>query len=98
MAPHYSLPGRLFYSVISSGLLVKVNKISAQDDLVWRHKGRVQLGALLDLAAGAVLKLRLLESEWPAVLQELVRDTLVDYSHLHAHMKKCMASLQSLQR
>ncbi|XP_034246869.1 leucine-rich repeat-containing protein 49 [Thrips palmi] len=67
-----------------------------QDDLLWRHKGRVQLGALLDMAVSAVAKLRQLESEWPSVLQELVRDTLVDYSHLHAYMKKCMASLQRL--
>ena len=67
-----------------------------QEDLVWRQKGRVQLGALLEVAVGAVLKLRLLESEWPGVLQDLVRDTLVDYSHLHAYMKKCMASLQRL--
>lgn len=67
-----------------------------QDDLLWRHKGRVQLGALLDMAVSAVVKLRQLESEWPGVLQELVRDTLVDYSHLHAYMKKCMANLQRL--
>ncbi|KAE8750424.1 hypothetical protein FOCC_FOCC002718 [Frankliniella occidentalis] len=67
-----------------------------QDDLLWRHKGRVQLGALLDVAVSAVAKLRLLEREWPGVLQELVRDTLVDYSHLHAYMKKCMANLQRL--
>lgn len=56
----------------------------------------MQLGSLIEMAVSAVAKLRMLETEWPSVLQELVRDTLVDYSHLHAYMKKCMANLQRL--
>lgn len=61
---------------------------------MWRHKGRVHLSHLLEVACSAVEKLRMLDAEWPAILTELVQDTLVDYSHLDSYMKKCMQELK----
>jgi hypothetical protein len=65
-----------------------------QEDMIWRHKGRTHLSSLIDVACAAVEKLGLLEQEWPAILFELVQETLVDYSHLDSYMKKCMQGLR----
>lgn len=65
-----------------------------QEDVMWRHKGRYHLSSLIEVACAAIEKLNLLEREWPAVLAELVQETLVDYSHLDSYMKKCMHSLK----
>ncbi|GLH07241.1 Protein artichoke [Gryllus bimaculatus] len=64
-----------------------------QEDLLWRHKGRVHLAYLIELACSAIEKLKILEKQWPSILEELVRDTLVDYSELDTYMKKCMQEL-----
>lgn len=65
-----------------------------QDDVVWRHKGRVHLSYMIELTCSAVDKLQVLESEWPTILNQLIRDTLVDYSQLDTYMKRCMQELQ----
>ncbi|XP_067004764.2 leucine-rich repeat-containing protein 49 [Anabrus simplex] len=65
-----------------------------QEDLMWRHKGRIHLAYLLEVACAAVEKLHLLDTEWPSILSELVTEVLVDYSHLDSYMKKCMQSLK----
>lgn len=64
-----------------------------QDDVLWRHKGRVHLGHLIDLTCSSAEKLQMLEQEWPSILNQLIRDTLVDYSHLDSYMKRCMQEL-----
>uniref|UniRef100_A0A1B6CMV2 Dynein axonemal assembly factor 1 homolog n=1 Tax=Clastoptera arizonana TaxID=38151 RepID=A0A1B6CMV2_9HEMI len=66
----------------------------SQEDLVWRHKGRQHLSFLLEQTCGAITKLKMLEAHWPTILKELVRDTLVDYSHLDNYMKECMSKLK----
>lgn len=64
-----------------------------QDDVLWRHKGRLHLGHLIDLTCSSAEKLQMLEQEWPSILNQLIRDTLVDYSHLDSYMKRCMQDL-----
>ncbi|XP_054279143.1 uncharacterized protein LOC128997528 [Macrosteles quadrilineatus] len=66
----------------------------SQEDMLWRHKGKNYLGTLLDQACSAIVKLRMLDQQWPTILRELVRDTLVDYSTLDAYMKQCMNNLK----
>lgn len=61
--------------------------------MAWRQKGRLHLNFLLEQACAAVRKLKMLESEWSDILRQLVRDTLVDYSHLDDYMKRCMSEL-----
>jgi leucine-rich repeat-containing protein 49 len=65
-----------------------------QEDVMWWHKGKSHLSSLIEVACAAVEKLRLLEKEWPAILSELVQETLVDYFHLDSYMKKCMHGLR----
>lgn len=64
-----------------------------QDDVLWRHKGRLHLGHLIDLTCSSAEKLQMLEQEWPSILNQLIRDTLVDYSHIDSYMKRCMQDL-----
>ncbi|XP_046425904.1 leucine-rich repeat-containing protein 49 isoform X1 [Neodiprion fabricii] len=66
-----------------------------QDDLIWRHKGKVHLSNMVDLTIDAVHKLQMLEKEWPNILKEIVRDTLIDYSDMNSYMKRCMNKLAS---
>lgn len=65
-----------------------------QDEASWRHKGRVHFLRMLDLACEAVQKLSILEEEWPCILRELIKDTLLDYSHQEVYMKKRMQELK----
>lgn len=65
-----------------------------QDDLLYRHKGRIYLSHIIDLTAAAIEKLKILDSEWPSILNQIIRDTLVDYSHLESYMKNCIQQLQ----
>ncbi|KAL0278399.1 UNVERIFIED_CONTAM: hypothetical protein PYX00_000229 [Menopon gallinae] len=65
-----------------------------QDDLLYRHKGRIHLSHMIDLTTAAIEKLKILESEWPSILNQIIRDTLVDYSHLESYMKNCIQQLQ----
>ncbi|XP_063242496.1 leucine-rich repeat-containing protein 49 [Bacillus rossius redtenbacheri] len=64
------------------------------EDVMWRRRGRIYFGRLLEVVCAAVEKLRLLEDQWQSILLELITETLVDYSHLDSYMKKCMAALK----
>ncbi|KAK6617306.1 hypothetical protein RUM44_005637 [Polyplax serrata] len=64
-----------------------------QDDLYWRHKGKLHLGCIIDLTCAAIEKLRIFEARWPTILNQMIRDTLVDYSHMDSYMKKCLQEL-----
>ncbi|XP_012285384.1 leucine-rich repeat-containing protein 49 [Orussus abietinus] len=64
-----------------------------QEDLIWRHKGKVHLSSLIDVTIDAIEKLQILEKEWPSILHEIVRDTLVDYTDMNAYMKRCISML-----
>ncbi|KDR12222.1 hypothetical protein L798_13829, partial [Zootermopsis nevadensis] len=81
-------------SVIAKEALQWRKGTLSQEDMMWRHKGRCHLNSLIEVACAAVEKLRLLEQEWPAILSELVQETLVDYSHLDSYMKKCIHGLR----
>ncbi|CAH0391269.1 unnamed protein product [Bemisia tabaci] len=81
--------------VAKEALQWRHNTTLSQDETVWRHKGKQHLANLLDQTNAAVRKLSLLDQEWPTILRELIRDTLVDYSQLDSYMKKCMNDLKS---
>ncbi|XP_024939948.1 leucine-rich repeat-containing protein 49 isoform X2 [Cephus cinctus] len=66
-----------------------------QEDLIWRHKGKVHLSNLIDVTVDAIQKLQILEREWPSILFELLCDTLLDYSEMNSYMKRCSAMLES---
>lgn len=65
-----------------------------QDDVYWRHKGKNHLGYLIDLTCSAVEKLQVFQARWPTILSQIIRDALLDYSHMDSYMKKCIQELQ----
>ncbi|XP_076284245.1 uncharacterized protein LOC143210882 isoform X1 [Lasioglossum baleicum] len=66
-----------------------------QEDLIWRHKGKVHLLSLINLTIDAIQKLQLLENKWPSILCEIIHTTLSDFSEMDAYMKRCSETLES---
>ncbi|XP_018360001.1 PREDICTED: leucine-rich repeat-containing protein 49 isoform X1 [Trachymyrmex cornetzi] len=66
-----------------------------QEDLIWRHKGKVHLLNLINLTINAIRKLQILEKQWPCVLYEIVSNTLSDFSEIDVYMKRCSKMLES---
>lgn len=60
---------------------------------MWRNRARVQLNNLVDRFAEAARKQNQLRLIWNNLLEEMIRDTLVDYTQLHAYMRKCLAQI-----
>lgn len=68
--------------------------LSFKEDLISRHKGKVHLSNMIDQTIDAVQKLQILEKEWPNILYEIIRDTLVDYTEMNLYMKRCSKILE----
>ncbi|XP_018398998.1 PREDICTED: leucine-rich repeat-containing protein 49 isoform X2 [Cyphomyrmex costatus] len=66
-----------------------------QEDLIWRHKGKVHLLNLINLTINAIRKLQILKKQWPCVLYEIVSNTLSDFSEMDIYMKRCSKMLES---
>ncbi|XP_078034953.1 uncharacterized protein LOC144468991 isoform X2 [Augochlora pura] len=66
-----------------------------QEDLIWRHRGKVHLLSLINLTVDAIQKLQLLENKWPSILCEIIHTTLSDFSEMDAYMKRCSKTLES---
>ncbi|XP_043255107.1 leucine-rich repeat-containing protein 49 [Colletes gigas] len=69
-----------------------------QEDLIWRHRGKVHLLNLINLTVDAIQKLQLLENKWPNILCEIIQTTLSDFSEMDAYMKRCNETLESDKR
>ncbi|EFN81037.1 Leucine-rich repeat-containing protein 49 [Harpegnathos saltator] len=65
-----------------------------QEDLIWRHKGKVHLLNLISLTVNAIQKLQILEKQWPCVLHEIIYNTLSDFSEMDVYMKRCSKTLE----
>lgn len=61
---------------------------------MWRTKARVHMGGMLETVCETVEKLRLLEKEWPQILNDILRNILVDYSQLDIYMKRKLNELK----
>uniref|UniRef100_A0A182NCF5 Dynein axonemal assembly factor 1 homolog n=1 Tax=Anopheles dirus TaxID=7168 RepID=A0A182NCF5_9DIPT len=66
---------------------------TTQDDTVMRAKGRAYFGRMLENTCNAVEKLQRLETMWPALLLEMIRNTLIDYSQIDVYVKGMLAEL-----
>ncbi|XP_029169643.1 leucine-rich repeat-containing protein 49-like [Nylanderia fulva] len=66
-----------------------------QEDLIWRHKGKMHLLNLINLTINAIQKLQVLEKQWPCILYEIVYNTLSDFSEMDVYMKRCSKKLES---
>ncbi|XP_047369809.1 leucine-rich repeat-containing protein 49 isoform X3 [Vespa velutina] len=65
-----------------------------QEDLIWRHKGKVHLLNLIDLTVDAIEKLQILENEWPSILNKIIYQALSDFSEMDTYMKQCSKMLE----
>ncbi|XP_012227652.1 leucine-rich repeat-containing protein 49 [Linepithema humile] len=66
-----------------------------QEDLIWRHKGKVHLLSLINLTINAIRKLQVLEKQWPCILYDITYNTLSDFSEMDVYMKRCSKTLES---
>ncbi|EFN71327.1 Leucine-rich repeat-containing protein 49 [Camponotus floridanus] len=66
-----------------------------QEDLIWRHKGKMHFLNLINLTINAIQKLQFLEKQWPCVLYEIIYNTLSDFSEMDVYMKHCSKTLES---
>ncbi|KZC06559.1 PREDICTED: leucine-rich repeat-containing protein 49 [Dufourea novaeangliae] len=66
-----------------------------QEDLIWRHRGKVHVLGLINLTIDAVQKLQLLENKWPRILCEIIHTTLSDFSEMDTYMKRCSETLKN---
>uniref|UniRef100_A0A182PRK4 Dynein axonemal assembly factor 1 homolog n=1 Tax=Anopheles epiroticus TaxID=199890 RepID=A0A182PRK4_9DIPT len=64
---------------------------TAQDDTAMRAKGRAYFSKMLENTCNAVEKLQRLETMWPVLLLEMIRNTLIDYSQIDVSAAKCGA-------
>ncbi|KAH8302162.1 hypothetical protein KR044_003398 [Drosophila immigrans] len=58
-----------------------------------RDRGRQHFGLLLENTCNAVEKLHKLETLWPSMLLDIVRNTLLDYAQLDVYLRNLMAEL-----
>lgn len=81
-------------SVVSKEALQWKKGTATQDDLNLRQKAKLHMTLILDEMTNTINKLRLLDEQWPGILNESVRNTLLDYSHLNLYMKRKMQELK----
>ncbi|XP_017891797.2 leucine-rich repeat-containing protein 49 [Ceratina calcarata] len=65
-----------------------------QEDLIWRHRGKLHLLELINLTVDAIHKLQLLEDTWPSILYDIIHTTLLDFSEMDTYMKHCSETLE----
>ncbi|XP_050087214.1 uncharacterized protein LOC126572172 [Anopheles aquasalis] len=66
---------------------------TTQDDTVMRAKGKAYFGKMLENTCNAVEKLQRLETMWPSLLLEMIRNTLIDYSQIDVYVKGMLVEL-----
>ncbi|KAL3288028.1 hypothetical protein HHI36_002480 [Cryptolaemus montrouzieri] len=82
-------------SVVSKEALQWKKGSTSQEELAIRQRSRSHISSLLEEMSNTVHKLRLLDEQWPSILQELVCNTLLDYSHMDIYMKQKLQELMN---
>ncbi|KAK9872354.1 hypothetical protein WA026_017812 [Henosepilachna vigintioctopunctata] len=80
-------------SVVSKEALQWKKGSNLQEDLAIRQRAKSHISSLLEETSNTVHKLRLLDQQWPSILQEIVCNTLLDYSHMDMYMKQKLQEL-----
>lgn len=68
---------------------------SAPDEVKVRQQGKAYFRCLMENTCNAVEKLHTLETLWPTMLVELVRNTLLDYAQLDVYVRNLLVELAS---
>uniref|UniRef100_A0A1B0FMF6 Dynein axonemal assembly factor 1 homolog n=1 Tax=Glossina morsitans morsitans TaxID=37546 RepID=A0A1B0FMF6_GLOMM len=58
-----------------------------------RERGKIHITLMMENTCNAVEKLHKLETLWPSMLLEIVRNTLIDYSQLDVYVRNLMTEL-----
>lgn len=61
--------------------------------LTTRERGKIHFTLMMENTCNAVEKLHKLEQIWPTMLQNIVRNTLLDYSQLDVYIRNLMAEI-----
>ncbi|XP_017771668.1 PREDICTED: leucine-rich repeat-containing protein 49 [Nicrophorus vespilloides] len=80
-------------SVVSKEALQWKKQGSVQDEQIQRQKAHTYISKLLDEVCNSAKKLRMLDENWPKILHEIVRNTLLDYSNLDLYKKRKLLEL-----
>ncbi|XP_014205196.1 leucine-rich repeat-containing protein 49-like [Copidosoma floridanum] len=82
-------------SVVSKEALQWRRNYVTQEDLIWRHKGKIFFSSAIEQTVQSIEKLKILDKEWPNILREIVYDTLGYYSNMNDYMKSCIKDLEN---
>lgn len=74
------------------------NGTLGSDDTVLRQRGRTYFTFMMENTCNAVEKLQRLETLWPNLLIELIRNTLLDYAQIDVYVKNLMAEMIRAQQ
>lgn len=66
---------------------------ASQDELTVRRKGKMYFSNMMENTCNAVEKLQKLEYQWPNILLEMIRNTLIDYSQIDLYVKNLMSDV-----
>ncbi|XP_067648087.1 serine-rich adhesin for platelets [Eurosta solidaginis] len=70
-----------------------INANTNINDLSMRERGRLHFATMLENTLNAVEKLEMLETLWPSMLLDIVRNALLDYSHLDEYLRSVMEEI-----
>lgn len=74
-------------------LSTNTNGFSSHNDTEFRYRGRSSLATMMENTYNAVEKLQKLETLWPAILLDLIKNTLKDYSQMDAYIRNIIADI-----
>lgn len=79
--------------VSKEALQWKKTTSSVHEDIIMRQKARIHISGLLNEFCNTIKKAQLFEKRWPSILQEIVRNTLIDYSQIDIYTKRQLLEL-----
>lgn len=68
---------------------------SSQSEIDIRHRGRNHFTVMMGNTYNAVEKLHRLETLWPTMLLEMIKNTLLDYSQIDVYVRNLMTELNT---
>ncbi|XP_054735181.1 uncharacterized protein LOC129242523 [Anastrepha obliqua] len=88
---HHQQP--MHYAVKEASVVVGVNPNTNFNALSMRERGRLHFATMLENTVNAMEKMRMLESLWSSMLLDIVRNALLDYSHLDEYLRNEMEEI-----
>ena len=80
-------------NVVGKEALQSKKLVQAPDETVLRQRGKTYFSTMMENTCNAVEKLQKLETLWPNLLVEMIRNTLLDYSQIDVYIKNLMSDM-----